>query len=58
MNQFKWRAIIKRTTKFQMPKKENVAAEQLKHLHIPVLLQPKSSIFVVWGITMCNVADK
>jgi len=41
-----------------MPKKENVAAEQLKHLHIPVLLQPKSSIFVVWGITMCNVADK
>jgi len=39
-------------------KKENVAAEQLKRLHIPVLLQPKTSIFVVWGITMCNMADK
>jgi hypothetical protein len=27
-----------------MPKKGNVAAEQLKRLHIPVLLQQKTSI--------------
>jgi len=39
-------------------KKENVADEQLKCIHIPVLLQPKTSIIVIWVVTMYNVANK
>jgi hypothetical protein len=37
-----------------MPKKGNVAAEQLKHLHIPVLLQQKKKK----NFDCCSLGEK